>query len=265
MPSPTHLFLITTNPGSPFEHWGLFLASPEHNGLGTHYEIVVAKDSSCRFHLRKLFRKRNPRTEFQCKVTKDFSLERFFLKGGALADTKTNCFSTPRRVEEAVKQVMGDFKYAFLTQNCQTFAIEVVKQLAAWDRQGMVTEQAVQVLKKRKACTTRAKRTPGSERPRFTEMSDAEEQAAYGAWDQAGQIPGRFVEGEFDLFDQSVVLPRDDGVRGGRRVRASTRETSGWAERTLRRKAQSEPVGRVGVKVHARMHVAQSMPGAWVD
>lgn len=66
--------------------------------------MVVAKDGSCRFHLRKLF-KRNPRLEFRCKVTQDFSLERFFLKVGALADTQETCFSTPRRLEE------GEVKY----------------------------------------------------------------------------------------------------------------------------------------------------------
>jgi hypothetical protein len=269
MSSHQPLVLMTFSPKSPIQHWGLWLSSTVH-GKGTFYELVLHNNAitsrRSKFSFESLFPKHGAKRRYECKITEDFDLNRFIQGGGHCHDLNT--LSTRSRVEEATTRVMKEFKYSFLHENCQTFAIETLKLLSAWDP-NLVRPEAVTLARQYSAIATRharPRRTVNGERPRFTSTENAN---ASNAWASESS----------DVFNPAiVVLPRDDGRSGGRRTRTTTNETSydhvaakpiqhTWADRTMR-KGASEPVKRQG-KERVKVRIVKSeghgkMPGAWV-
>jgi hypothetical protein len=106
---------------------------------------------------------------------------------------------------------MKDFKYSFLLENCQTFALETLKLLSVWDPK-LVSSKTVDMARKNAAIATRharPRRVVNGARPRFTSMENANDRI--GGSESA------------DVFNPAIaVLPRDDEQRGGRRTGAST-------------------------------------------
>jgi hypothetical protein len=259
----TSMWLVVESPDGLFPHWGIFLHNPTCDNFGLFFDLVVNKNGNSTTHksrltFSRLFGKPSRKAELRCRKIESFSLARHFEKGGKAMDMQ--CLSTPRRLQEATREVLKDFKYSFLHENCQTFVTEVMKLLGAWDPH-LVGAEWVEAVKNYASLTTRATRQPRDERPRFTSMAEADDARRYHA-----------SSSSTDVFDPSIaVLPRDDGVRGRRRTRMRTRETSDAqavqqaerADRTLKKATRSEPTQRHVVRVHARM--GRSMPGAWVE
>jgi hypothetical protein len=90
--------------------------------------------------------------------------------GGGKVVAFANCRSTERRMKLACAEVLKNLKYEFPTQNCETFIIKVLKQLSVWVP-SLVGREVVEWVKREAAITTRTKRVPRRERPRFMEMS----------------------------------------------------------------------------------------------
>jgi hypothetical protein len=222
-------------------HWGLFLVNPNHVYTddpdnipsGKLWEVVVNNNVNTRSGLgvkakgalRVLFPRHDAKKHYQCRHWENFDLGR---SARSAIVSGFHVYSTERRINAAADCVMEKFRYGFFKENCQTFVLEVLQVLSDWDPD-LVPREHVEWVKKHAAVVTVRHipfKTGKKERPRFTDMEhDYEERREAEARSRRMQNSS-----STDVFSPSIaVLPRDDGVRGGRRSRTQTREKSSWA------------------------------------
>jgi hypothetical protein len=201
------LYLISANPGSNTAHWGLYLDDGTNQMTGTTWEVNYINERPNRGALlldQTFPRSASHQNEYEC-IRKSFIKMKDLMSKGLDATLIHGAVSSFSKIEAAKERVLRDFRYKVATTNCQSFVIDILGTLRAWDPE-LVEKKAIESVQR--LCFPTVRLTTKS-RQKKIQCQDAK-------CGQAGRPRFTSSSGEFSGID--IDQPRKHGRAQGRAV-----------------------------------------------